>query len=114
VVVRHHEFGFKANAMVVWNVPEADLAAIGELLAGYEGVNLCYSRPRRLPDWTYNLFCMLAEQTQGSAQDAQVNALGLRVADLEQQADADKRRPAPISQADFATARARRLRGVWR
>ena len=47
----------------------------------------------------------LAEQTQSSAQDAQVNALGLRVADLEQQADADKRRPAPISQAEFANAR---------
>ncbi len=47
----------------------------------------------------------LAEQTQGSAQDAQVKALGLRVADLEQQADADKRRPAPISQAEFANAR---------
>ena len=47
----------------------------------------------------------LAEQTQSSAQDAQVNALGLRVADLEQQADADKRRPTPISQAEFATAR---------
>ena len=47
----------------------------------------------------------LAEQTQSSAQDAQVKALGLRVADLAQQADADKRRPAPISQAEFATAR---------
>lgn len=47
----------------------------------------------------------LAEQTQSSAQDAQVNALGLRVADLERQVDADKRRPAPISQAEFANAR---------
>ena len=47
----------------------------------------------------------LAEQTQSSAQDALVNALGLRVADLERQADADKRRPAPISQAEFANAR---------
>jgi hypothetical protein len=47
----------------------------------------------------------LAEQTQSSAQDAQVKALGLRVADLERQADADKRRPVPISQAEFATAR---------
>ncbi|TAH44615.1 MAG: hypothetical protein EYC67_12765 [Betaproteobacteria bacterium] len=47
----------------------------------------------------------LAEQIQGSAQDAQANALGLRVADLEQQADADKRRPVPISQTEFATAR---------
>ena len=43
----------------------------------------------------------LAEQTQSSAQDA----LALRVADLEQRADADKRRPAPISQAEFADAR---------
>src|SRR3546814_19244692 len=47
----------------------------------------------------------LAEQTQSSAQDAQVNALRLRVADLERQVDADKRRQAPISQADFANAR---------
>ena len=47
----------------------------------------------------------LAEQTQRSAQDAQVKALGLRVADLEQQANADKRRPVPISQAEFANAR---------
>ena len=47
----------------------------------------------------------LAEQTQSSAQDAQVKALGLRVADLERQADADKRRPTPISQAEFANAR---------
>ncbi len=47
----------------------------------------------------------LAEQTQSSAQDAQINALGLRVADLEQQADGDKRRPAPIGQTEFANAR---------
>ncbi|HRQ59750.1 MAG TPA: hypothetical protein PLN31_20235, partial [Azoarcus taiwanensis] len=47
----------------------------------------------------------LAEQTQSSAQDAQVKALGQRVADLERQADADKRRPVPISQAEFANAR---------
>lgn len=47
----------------------------------------------------------LAEQTQSTAQDAQVKALGLRVADLEHQANADKRRPVPISQAEFANAR---------
>ena len=47
----------------------------------------------------------LTEQTQSSAQDAQVKALGLRVADLEHQANADKRRPVPISQAEFANAR---------
>ncbi|MBM9960985.1 hypothetical protein JTL80_34550, partial [Pseudomonas aeruginosa] len=46
-----------------------------------------------------------AEQDQNNAQNAQLNALGLRVADLEQRADSDKRRPAPISQAEFTTAR---------
>src|SRR3546814_2261841 len=47
----------------------------------------------------------LAEQTQSSAQDAQVNGLDLRVAALESQVAADKRRPAPTRQAEFANAR---------
>src|SRR3546814_5548267 len=69
----------------------------------------------RISDWSSDVcssdlinsggLSRLAEQTQSSAQDAQVNALGLRVADLERQVDADKRRPAPISQAEFANAR---------
>lgn len=46
----------------------------------------------------------LTEQAEASAQDAQVQALGLRLADLEQQVDADRRRPAPLGQAEFATA----------
>ena len=46
----------------------------------------------------------LTEQAEASAQDPQVQALGLRLADLEQQVDADRRRPASLSQADFATA----------
>ena len=30
-----------------------------ELLAGEACINLCYQRPRRQPDWPYNLFCMI-------------------------------------------------------
>ncbi|MER2552438.1 MAG: hypothetical protein ABTQ28_04135 [Thauera sp.] len=47
----------------------------------------------------------LAEQTQDNSQEAQVKALGVRVTDLEQRADADRDRPTPVSQADFAAAR---------
>lgn len=47
----------------------------------------------------------LAEQTQDNAQEVQVKALGVRVTDLEQRADADRGRPTPVSQADFAAAR---------
>ncbi len=58
-VVRHHELGFAANAMVVWDVPDREVDALGARLAQAPGVTLCYRRPRRLPDWRYNLFTMI-------------------------------------------------------
>ncbi len=59
IVVRHHELGYTANAMVVWDVPDERLDEIGARLGAQECVTLCYQRPRRLPDWPYNLFCMI-------------------------------------------------------
>lgn len=59
LVVRHHAVGYKANAMVVWDVPDARVDAVAEKLRGSSAVTLCYRRPRRLPDWRYNLFCMI-------------------------------------------------------
>lgn len=59
IVVRHHELGFTSNAMVVWDVPEALMDEVGEALGAQACVTLCYQRPRRLPDWPYNLFCMI-------------------------------------------------------
>ena len=59
VVVRHRELGYVANAMVVWDVPDAEIAEIGSRMAKFDFVTLCYQRPRRLPDWPYNLFCMV-------------------------------------------------------
>jgi siroheme decarboxylase len=59
LVVRHHELGYRANAMAVWNVPDADVDDTGRRLAAYDFVTLCYRRPRRLPNWPFNLFCMV-------------------------------------------------------
>ncbi len=59
VVVRHHELGYRANAMVVWDVPDERIDQLGVLLGRQDCVTLCYQRPRRLPDWPYNLFCMV-------------------------------------------------------
>lgn len=59
VVVRHRELGYTANAMVVWNVPDARVDAVGRHLGAQAAVTLCYRRPRRLPDWPYNLFSMV-------------------------------------------------------
>lgn len=59
VVVRHHELGYAANAMVVWNIPDDEAARLGSCLGQFAFVTLCYRRPRRLPDWPYNLFTMI-------------------------------------------------------
>ncbi|RCV88951.1 Lrp/AsnC family transcriptional regulator [Billgrantia montanilacus] len=59
LVVRHHALGVCANAMVVWDVPEDAVGELGRRLAAEPAVTLCYRRPRRLPDWPYNLFCMI-------------------------------------------------------
>lgn len=59
VVVRHHELGYRANAMVVWDVPDAQVRELGQCLAGFDFITLCYRRPRRLPQWRYNLYCMI-------------------------------------------------------
>jgi DNA-binding Lrp family transcriptional regulator len=59
VVVRHHELGYRANAMVVFDVPDAAVSAVGQRLAREGGVTLCYRRQRHLPHWHHNLFCMV-------------------------------------------------------
>ena len=59
VVVRHRELGYRANGMVVWDIPDARVTEIGHCIGQYSFVTLCYQRPRRLPDWHYNLFSMI-------------------------------------------------------
>ena len=59
VVVRHHELGYRANAMVVWDIPDSQVREMGLCLGDFPFVTLCYRRPRRPPAWTYNLFTMI-------------------------------------------------------
>jgi len=59
VVVRHHELGYRANAMVVWDIPNDQTSVLGQRLGSFDFVTLCYRRPRRLPAWHYNLFTMI-------------------------------------------------------
>ena len=59
LIVRHHELGYAANAMVVWDVPDEAVGAIGRRMSELPFVTLCYRRERRPPTWPYNLFCMI-------------------------------------------------------
>ncbi len=65
VVVRHHELGYTANAMCVWDIPDEMAADLGRRLGAEPGVTLCYRRSRARPDWPFNLFCMI----HGKARD---------------------------------------------
>lgn len=59
VIVRHRELGYTANAMCVWDIPDDLVAELGRKLASVPGITLCYRRRRALPDWPYNLYCMI-------------------------------------------------------
>jgi DNA-binding Lrp family transcriptional regulator len=64
VIVSHRELGYTANAMLVQDIPDERVVEIGERLAGENDVTLCYQRPRVLPQWPYNLFCMIHGQAR--------------------------------------------------
>jgi DNA-binding Lrp family transcriptional regulator len=70
VVVRHHELGYTANAMVVWDLPDEDVERVGSLLAAEPEVTLCYRRRRHAPEWSYNLFCMIHGRARGEVEAA--------------------------------------------
>jgi DNA-binding Lrp family transcriptional regulator len=59
VVVRHRKLGYRANGMVVWDIPDSRVTDLGERISRYPFVTLCYQRPRRPPAWPYNLFSMI-------------------------------------------------------
>lgn len=59
IVLKHRQLGYRANAMVVWDVPDSDVDQIGNSLGEEQCVTLSYQRPRRPPEWNYNLFCMI-------------------------------------------------------
>ncbi len=69
VVVRHHELGYRANAMLVWDVPDDLVDELGKQLSAEDEVTLCYQRPRIKPRWPYNLFSMIHGKSRDEVMD---------------------------------------------
>ena len=67
VIVRHRKLGWKSNAMVVWQVAEADIPEAGTQLAALPGVTLCYERRPVADVWPYRLYCMIHAQSREAA-----------------------------------------------
>lgn len=68
VVLRHHELGYRANAMLVLNVPAPYRTEVGRRIAASGMVSLCYQRKANFDDWPYQLFCMLHGKDRSSVQ----------------------------------------------
>jgi DNA-binding Lrp family transcriptional regulator len=59
VVVNHRKMGYRANAMVVFDIPDHRVEELGHRIGQITFVNLCYQRPRQGEVWPYNLYCMI-------------------------------------------------------
>ena len=63
-VPNHYAIGYTANGMSVWDVDDARIDELGVRVGALAFVTHCYRRPRRLPDWPYNLFAMVHSQNR--------------------------------------------------
>lgn len=73
-VPNHYVLGFRANGMSVWDIADIDASACGQEVGELPFVSHCYLRPRRLPDWPYNLFAMVHGHCR-AAVEAQVEQI---------------------------------------
>ena len=62
-VLYHRRSGFRANAMIVWQVPPERAAEVGMIMAENPAVTHCYERPT-FPDWPYSHFTMVHAPTR--------------------------------------------------
>lgn len=77
VIVKHRALGWRANAMVVWRLPDAAIAAAGPALAAVPGVTLCYQRQTRPGVWDWGLFAMIHAQSRDAAHAVLARACAL-------------------------------------
>lgn len=59
LIIRHRAFGYRANAMCVFDIDEDVAPDIGKAIAVLPYVTLCYRRERVAGVWPYNLYCMI-------------------------------------------------------
>jgi len=68
-VPNHYAIGYTANGMSVWDVPDERIDQIGARVGALDFVTHCYHRPRRLPEWPFNLFAMVHGSSRAEVRD---------------------------------------------
>ena len=62
-ILNHRNVGFKANAMVVWIVPEDLIKDVSKIMILFPQVSHCYQRSI-FSGWPYNVFTMVHGETK--------------------------------------------------
>ena len=57
-VLRHRKVGYKANAMVVWDIPREKVDQAAKVMITYPMLSHCYERERS-EEWPYNMYTMI-------------------------------------------------------
>ncbi len=68
-VPNHYAIGYTANGMSVWDVDDSLIDALGAQVGALSFVTHCYRRPRRQPEWPYNLFAMVHGTSREAVED---------------------------------------------
>lgn len=77
-IPNHYALGITANGMAVWDVPDGSVSELGRRLAARPEVTHCYQRPRRPPEWRYNLYAMVHGRSRAEvAEVVEEMALGI-------------------------------------
>ena len=76
-VPNHYRFGYRANGMSVWDLPDGEIGRLGPMIGALDFVSHAYHRPRHPPLWPYNLFAMVHGRTREEVEEkvAQIAAL---------------------------------------
>ena len=77
VIVRHRALGWRANAMVVWDIESARIDTAGPRLAAHPGVTLCYERTPAPGVWPYRLYSMIHARSRPEALEVLSSAAAL-------------------------------------
>ncbi len=68
-IVRHRPLGFSSNAMMVFDVTEAQVDAVAEAFLGSPAVTLLYRRRTAPPHWPYRLYAMIHGRDRATVED---------------------------------------------
>ena len=77
-VPNHYALGYIANGMMVFDLRDERVDEVGKMLGAMPQVTHCYRRPRRLPDWPFNLFAMVHGKSRSQVR-AEGEAIGAEI-----------------------------------